>query len=153
MFTTIFLRAKLHGIHVTGADLHYEGSIALDPEHCRLAGIVPFEFVEIWNKTNGARLATYVIPGKPGSRCCVVNGAAARLCHAGDQLIIAAQVRLETSDVTTLEPVVLEFDKDNAVRKVTTYSVRQDSGGLYELVAKANKPRRSPGGGRARRAG
>ena len=57
------IRAKLHGLRVTGADLHYHGSITLDPEHGALAGLYPCEFVEIWNKNSGARLTTYVIYG------------------------------------------------------------------------------------------
>src|SRR3954453_15238075 len=75
------VRAKLHAIRVTGADLNYHGSITLGPEHCTEAGIYPLEFVEIWNKHSGARLSTYVIYGEPGSRCCVLNGAAARTCQ------------------------------------------------------------------------
>ena len=65
------VRAKLHGIRVTGADLNYHGSITLDPEQCERAGFYPLEFVEIWNKHTGARLSTYVIHGEPGSRCCI----------------------------------------------------------------------------------
>lgn len=72
------LAAKLHGIHVTEANLRYHGSITLDPNQCHEAGILPMEFVEIWNKNSGARTSTYVIFGEPGSRCCVLNGAAAR---------------------------------------------------------------------------
>ena len=72
------IRAKLHGIRVTGADLNYHGSITLDADHCRQAGIYPLEFVEIWNKNSGARISTYVILGERGSRCCILNGAAAR---------------------------------------------------------------------------
>src|SRR5215210_7113755 len=83
------IRAKLHAIRVTGADLNYHGSITLDPEHCTEAGIYPLEFVEIWNKHSGARLTTYVIYGEPGSRCCVLNGAAARTCQVRDEVIIA----------------------------------------------------------------
>ena len=84
------LRAKFHGIRVTASDLDYHGSITLDPEQCALAGICPLEFVEIWNKNSGQRLSTYVIYGEPGSRCCVLNGAAARTCQKGDELIICA---------------------------------------------------------------
>ncbi|MGY3408289.1 hypothetical protein ACVWZV_004402 [Bradyrhizobium sp. GM5.1] len=62
------LAAKLHGIHVTEANLHYHGSITLDPDQCHEAGILPMEFVEIWNKNSGARISTYVIFGEPGSR-------------------------------------------------------------------------------------
>ena len=70
------LRAKLHGIRVTSADLDYHGSITLDPEHCEAAGIYPLEFVDIWNKNSGARISTYVVFGDRGSRCCILNGAA-----------------------------------------------------------------------------
>jgi aspartate 1-decarboxylase len=111
------LRAKLHGIRVTGAELNYEGSIALDPEQCRLLDLLPFEFVDIWNKNSGARLSTYVIHGEPGSRCCVLNGAAARTCQVGDELIIAASVDIEDHEITSLRPRVLIFDADNRVRE------------------------------------
>ena len=122
-----FLRAKLHGIRVTGADLHYEGSTLLDPLHCQQAGIMPFEFVDIWNKTNGERLSTYVIYGEPASRCCVLNGAAARLCHAGDELIIAAHIQLPLDKCAALSPVLLEFEPDNQVKTVRVYSVFRDT--------------------------
>ena len=82
---------KLHGIYVTEANLDYHGSITLDPDHCEEAGILPMEFVEIWNKNSGARISTYVILGERGSRCCVLNGAAARTCQAGDQVITLTQ--------------------------------------------------------------
>ena len=72
------VRAKLHGLHVTGADLDYHGSITLDPDHCDAVGLLPMEFVEVWNKHSGARLQTYVIHGERGSRCCVLNGAAVK---------------------------------------------------------------------------
>lgn len=75
---------KLHGIHVTEANLDYHGSITLDPDHCEEAGLLPMEFVEIWNKNSGARISTYVIPGERGSRSCILNGAAARTCQPGD---------------------------------------------------------------------
>ena len=63
------LRAKLHGIHVTGCDLDYHGSVTLDPQICERAGILPLEFVYIWNKNNGQRISTYVLFGEPGTRC------------------------------------------------------------------------------------
>src|SRR5215813_12915704 len=89
------LGGKLHGIRVTEANLDYHGSITLDPDHCDAAGILPLEFVEIWNKTTGARISTYVIHGERGSACCVLNGAAARTCQVGDELIIAARADVE----------------------------------------------------------
>ena len=98
------IRAKLHGLRVTGADITYHGSITLDPEHCAAAGIYPLEFVNIWNKNTGARISTYVIYGKPGSRCCILNGAAARTCQMGDEVIIAATELIEPEDLSKKRP-------------------------------------------------
>ena len=128
------LRAKLHGIRVTGAELNYEGSIALDPEQCRLLDLLPFEFVDIWNKNSGARLSTYVIHGEPGSRCCVLNGAAARTCQVGDELIIAASVDIEDHEITSLRPRVLIFDADNRVREsLVDRIVRGEDGSSHSV--------------------
>jgi aspartate 1-decarboxylase len=106
---------KLHGLRVTGADLHYEGSIALDPDHYEAAGILPYEFVEIWNKTTGARISTYVIPGERGSRCCVLNGAAARTCQVGDELIIAAKASVSADELCDFVSRVVTFCAENRV--------------------------------------
>ncbi len=117
------IRAKLHGLRVTGADLHYHGSITLDPEHATQAGLYPTEFVDIWNKNSGARLTTYVIYGAAGSRCCVLNGAAARTCQVGDELIIAASAEVEPADLYALRPTVLTFTPNNEVDQVLHYEV------------------------------
>lgn len=112
------LTAKLHGIRVTGAELHYEGSIALDPAHCERAGLLPFEFVDIWNKSSGARISTYVILGRRGSGCCVLNGAAARTCQVGDELIIAASADVEDGEIDALRPRVLVYGERNRIVEV-----------------------------------
>jgi len=117
------IRAKLHGLRVTGADLHYHGSITLDPEHCDRAGLYPTEFVEIWNKASGARLTTYVIFGEAGSRCCILNGAAARTCQVGDELIIAAAAEVAPKDLYDLRPRVLTFTPNNDIDQVLHYEV------------------------------
>lgn len=133
-----FLLAKLHGLRVTGADLDYEGSIALDPDHCELVGMLPFEFVEIWNKASGARLTTYIIPGERGSRCCVLNGAAARTCQVGDELIIAARADLEVSDLGQLHPRVLLFGAGNRPAERIEYRFVPAAGGWsLERAARA----------------
>ncbi|HLG85828.1 MAG TPA: aspartate 1-decarboxylase [Alphaproteobacteria bacterium] len=126
------IRAKLHGIRVTGADLNYHGSITLDPEHCRLAGIYPLEFVEIWNKTTGARISTYVIYGEAGSRCCILNGAAARTCHAGDELIIAASDYIEPRQLAQMHPRILTFTSENAIDEKLAYRV-EESGDHFDF--------------------
>jgi aspartate 1-decarboxylase len=125
---------KLHGIRVTEANLEYHGSITLDPEHCEAAGIIPLEFVEIWNKNSGARISTYVILGKRGSKCCVLNGAAARTCQPGDELIICSSIYIEGSAVKDLSPVVLTFDESNNVVEHLRYSVSQDDEGRYQFA-------------------
>lgn len=117
------VRAKLHGLWVTNAELHYHGSITLDPVICQRAGIYPLEFVEIWNKASGARISTYVIYGEPGSRCCILNGAAARTCQTGDEIIIAASDYVKPQDLYALRPRVLTFHRDNSIAEELSYSV------------------------------
>lgn len=127
------VRAKLHAIRVTGADLNYHGSITLDPEHCTEAGIYPLEFVEIWNKHSGARLSTYVIYGEPGSRCCILNGAAARTCQVGDEVIIAASSYVLPHELYALEPRVLTFGPDNSIDQRLSYQVFESQARAFDF--------------------
>lgn len=120
------VRGKLHGIRVTGADLDYHGSITLDPDHCEAAGILPMEFVDIWNKNSGARLSTYVIYGERGSRCCILNGAAARTCQRGDEVIICNSLYITEQELEALKPSILTFNPDNSVRERLGYAVGRD---------------------------
>ena len=118
------LRAKLHGIHVTGCDLDYHGSVTLDPPICERAGILPLEFVYIWNKNNGQRISTYVLFGEPGSRCCILNGAAARCCQKGDPVIICASEYIaDRKELYDIQPKVLTFDQQNRVVEELRYDV------------------------------
>ena len=117
---------KLHGIRVTGADLEYHGSITLDPDHCEAAGILPMEFVDIWNKHSGARISTYVIYGERGSRCCILNGAAARTCQKGDEIIICNSVYVTEQEIEQIKPVVLTFHPDNEIKERLGYDVGRD---------------------------
>ena len=73
---------------------------------------MPLEFVEIWNKNSGARISTYVILGERGSRCCIVNGAAARTCQRGDELIICSSLYLPAESVGGLSPAVVTLDEE-----------------------------------------
>lgn len=135
---------KLHGITVTGADLNYHGSITLDPDHCEEAGILPMEFVEIWNRSSGARISTYVILGERGSRCCVLNGAAARTCQPGDQVIICNSVYVPEGEIVALRPRVLTFDQDNRVVSRLSYEVTRDSTGRYHFAVRDEKGAAQP---------
>ena len=105
------LKSKIHRAVVTGADLNYEGSIAIDPKLCDLANLHKFERVEIYNCDNGARFATYVIHGKPGEIC--LNGAAARLAHYGDKVIICSYGEFENEEAINYEPKLIFVDEDN----------------------------------------
>lgn len=108
------LRTKLHRAAVTEANINYEGSISIAPELLTASGLLLNERVEIYNITNGARFATYVIPGKPGQIC--LNGAAARLAHPGDRVIIAAYCQLEYTEAQNHEPTVVLLDERNAIK-------------------------------------
>jgi aspartate 1-decarboxylase len=112
------LKAKIHRATVTGSDLNYEGSIALDPELRAAAGILPFEKVEIFNCNNGERFATYVIAGSDGE--VAVNGAAARLVQRGDIVIIVAYVEVEAGEAASHRPVVVLVDELNRIREQRT---------------------------------
>ena len=125
---------KLHGIRVTDANLEYHGSITLDPAHCEAAGILPLEFVEVWNKNSGARITTYVIFGERGSRCCIVNGAAARTCQPGDELIICSSVYLPGESIAGLNPAIVTFDADNNICETLRYYVSLDGAGRYQFA-------------------
>jgi aspartate 1-decarboxylase len=130
--------AKLHGLRVTGAELHYEGSIALDPDHCEAAGILPLEFVEIWNKTTGARISTYVIYGERGSRCCVLNGAAARTCQAGDELIIAARAMLGEEELRDFLSRTVIFCAENRAIRTILQRLTKNAAGNWVPSANAD---------------
>ena len=84
------LGGKIHRATVTGADLHYEGSISIDRNLMDAAGILPYEEVNIYNVTNGERFTTYAIEGERGSGVICVNGAAAHKASTGDIIIIAS---------------------------------------------------------------
>ncbi len=119
------VRAKMHGIRVTGSDLDYHGSITLDPEQCDAAGIRPLEFVDLFNKSNGARWYTYVIYGEPGSRCCILNGPSARNCQKGDSLIICASTYIQEQQLYDIQPKVLTFGPGNEIEEVLHYEVNK----------------------------
>lgn len=114
------LSGKIHKARVTHADLNYEGSISLAPELIEAAGFLPYEAVQIWDVTNGARIETYVIEGQVGSSDISINGAAAHLIHPGDIIIIAAFEYLPFDQARRIEPKVVFVDSENRVRELRT---------------------------------
>jgi len=108
------LRAKLHRGTVTDADLNYEGSISIDPKLYKAAGMLEYEKVDVLNITNGARLTTYIINGKEGEIC--LNGAAARLAHKGDKVIICTYCSLDMDEAENHKPNVILLDENNQIK-------------------------------------
>ena len=107
------MRAKIHRAVVTEADLHYEGSIGIDESLLELSGLLVGEAVQVWNVNNGVRFETYVIPLERGSGAVCVNGAAARLVHAGDRVIVASFCWLEEGEARKHVPQVVLVGEDN----------------------------------------
>lgn len=109
------LKSKIHRATVTDCDLHYVGSITVDPELLEAADVLPFEQVAVVDVDNGARFETYTIPGTRGSGEVKVNGAAARLVHRGDTVIVISYATYDRAELATYEPRVVHVDSENAV--------------------------------------
>src|SRR3954470_17212987 len=114
MFRTM-LKSKIHRATVTQADLHYVGSVTIDADLIDAADLLPGEQVAIVDVTNGARLETYVIAGPRGSVVIGINGAAARLVHAGDLVIIISYCTVTDAEARELAPKVVFVDAGNRI--------------------------------------
>jgi aspartate 1-decarboxylase len=109
------MKSKIHRATVTQADLHYVGSVTVDEDLLEAADLLPGELVHIVDVTNGARLETYTIAGERGSGVIGINGAAARLVHPGDVVILIGYGQMETAEAKTFEPSVVFVDGDNRI--------------------------------------
>ena len=106
------LKSKIHRATVTDADLHYVGSITVDPELLEAADILEHEQVAVVDVNNGARFETYTIAGTRGSGEIKVNGAAARLVHRGDTIIVISYAQYDEADLERYEPRVVHVEKN-----------------------------------------
>jgi aspartate 1-decarboxylase len=104
----IMMKSKIHRATITGADLNYVGSITLDPRLMELADLMEHEQVHVLDIDNGARFETYVIRGGPGD--VIVNGAAARLVHSGDKVIVISYAHYNEAELEAYEPLVVHVD-------------------------------------------
>jgi aspartate 1-decarboxylase len=109
------LKSKIHRATVTDADLHYVGSITVDPELLEAADILEHEQVAVVDVNNGARFETYTIAGERGSGEMKVNGAAARLVHRGDTIIVISYAQYSREELEHYEPTVVHVDRENRI--------------------------------------
>ena len=107
----IMMKSKIHRATITGADLNYIGSITLDRRLMELADIREHEQVHVLDIDNGARFETYAIEGGPGD--VILNGAAARLVHPGDKIIVITYAQYDEEELAGYEPVVVHVDGHN----------------------------------------
>ncbi|WP_423407217.1 aspartate 1-decarboxylase [Heyndrickxia sp. MSNUG] len=114
MFRTM-MNAKIHRARVTEANLNYVGSITIDSDILDAVGMVANEKVQIVNNNNGARFETYIIPGERGSGVVCLNGAAARLVHEGDVVIIISYALVAEEKVATHQPKVALMNENNQI--------------------------------------
>jgi aspartate 1-decarboxylase len=110
-------KSKIHRATVTGADLNYVGSITIDPVLMEAADLLEYEQVAVVNVTNGARFETYVIPGVPGKGEICLNGAAARLVHPGDKVIVMSYAQYNEEELERYRPVFIFVDEQNRIAR------------------------------------
>ena len=109
------LKSKIHRATVTDSDLHYVGSITIDPDLLEAADILEHEQVHVVDVDNGARFETYTIAGERGSGEIKVNGAAARLVHNGDTVIVISYAGYDRTEMEHYVPRVVHVDRENSI--------------------------------------
>lgn len=115
------LKGKIHRVKVTQAALDYVGSITIDEDLMKAAGILEYEKVQIADVDNGSRFETYVIAGEPGSGLICLNGAAARCVSVGDLVIIMCYAQMTPEEASSFRPKVVLVDDKNHITKVCDY--------------------------------
>jgi aspartate 1-decarboxylase len=113
-----FLVSKIHRARVTRTNLDYSGSIGIDEEIMKKAGLREYQKVEVYNTTNGNRFSTYVVSEKSGGGDIVVKGAAAHLVSQGDIIIIAAYAMIDEIELNSLNSVILIMDENNGIERI-----------------------------------
>ena len=114
----VMLKSKIHRATVTDSDLHYVGSISVDPELLEAADIREHEQVHVLDVDNGARFETYAIAGERGARQLQVNGAAARLVQRGDTIIVISYASYDEGELDDHAPRVVHVSRDNEIVQV-----------------------------------
>ncbi len=109
------VKSKIHRVKITGAELHYVGSITIDEDLMDAANLIAGEKVQVVNVNNGERLETYVIKGERGSRDVCLNGPAARKAMVGDVVIVISYGSIDMEEAKGFEPTVIFPDENNQV--------------------------------------
>jgi aspartate 1-decarboxylase len=120
------LKCKIHRAVVTDADIHYEGSVTIDRALMDLADLVQYEQVNVWDLDNGNRLVTYVIEGERDSGEICMNGAAARLIHKGDRVIISSFVSVPDEQAAHYHPKIVFVDDENRPEMIEDHLTADD---------------------------
>jgi aspartate 1-decarboxylase len=128
------LKSKIHRATVTQADLHYVGSVTVDSDLLDAADLLPGEQVAIVDVTNGARLETYVIPGRRGTGVIGINGAAAHLVHPGDLVILISYGQMDDAEARSYRPRVVHVDTTNKIIELGTDPADAVPGTAGEVV-------------------
>lgn len=123
-------KSKIHRATLTGADLHYEGSLTVDRDLMDAADLLAFEKVQVVNVNTGARLETYVIEGERGSGTIQLNGAAARLGMPGDLVIVISYGEYEAHELAGFAPTIVFVDGQN--RRCEPHSDAEREEGRHE---------------------
>jgi aspartate 1-decarboxylase len=114
----VMLKSKVHRATVTDCDLHYVGSVTVDPDLLEAADIREHEQVHVLDIDNGARFETYTIAGERGSGELTINGAAARLVHRGDKVILVSYASYDEAELEDYRPRVVHVDAANRIVEV-----------------------------------
>lgn len=111
------LKGKIHRAHVTEADINYEGSLTIDKTLMDAADILPYEVVHVLDINSGARIQTYAIEGEVDSGIICANGAAARLIHPGDKVIILTYHNVSEEEALEASPKIVCVDDNNVIKE------------------------------------
>jgi aspartate 1-decarboxylase len=114
------LKSKIHRARITDSDLHYVGSITIDRDLLEASDILEHELVHVLDVDNGARFETYTIAGERGSGEMKVNGAAARLVHSGDTIIVVSYASYDEQELAAYEPTVVHVNANNQIIDVNS---------------------------------
>jgi aspartate 1-decarboxylase len=114
----MMLKSKIHRATVTEANLSYEGSLTIDANLLRLADILPYEMVHVYNINNGERFETYAIEGEAGSGVMCLNGAAARKGHPGDLIIVTTFAKYSAEELSQHTPKIVMVDESNRPKEL-----------------------------------